>query len=203
MRIDRGALDRHRRAVEGSVAVVARVTPSDLGRPTPCAGWTLADLLAHMVVQHDGFAAAARGETTELADWAPRPVGDDVVAVYRKAADGVVGAFGECAPDAELWLPEVRGGVGVPAPTALGFHLVDYVVHAWDVAASLGVASSFAPDDDVAAHALAVARQVPDGAARTVPGAAFAPALAEDGGGAPAQILRLLGRDPAWAPDGS
>ncbi|MFC8731176.1 TIGR03086 family metal-binding protein [Luteimicrobium sp. NPDC057192] len=187
--------------MEGSVAVVERVAPSDLARPTPCAGWTLADLLAHMVVQHDGFAAAARGEVTELADWEPRPVGDDVVAVYRTAAAGVVDAFAACDTDAELWLPEVRGGVGIPAQTALGFHLVDYVVHAWDVAASLGAADAFAPDDDVLAQALDVSRQVPDGEARTVPGAAFAPALAGDGGGALAETLRLLGRDPAWAPD--
>jgi uncharacterized protein (TIGR03086 family) len=201
MRIDISALDQHRRAVEGSVAVVERVAPPDLARPTPCAGWSLADLLAHMIAQHDGFAAAARGETTELADWAPRPVGADVVAIYRRAAGGVVDAFARCDADAELWLPEVRGGVGIPAPTALGFHLVDYVVHAWDVAASLGVAATFAPDDDVLAHALDVARKVPDGDARTVPGAAFAPALAGDGGGALAQTLRLLGRDPAWVPD--
>jgi len=200
MRINSAALDRHRRAVEGSVAVVERVAPSDLARPTPCAGWTLADLLAHMVVQHEGFAAAARGEVTGLADWAPRPVGADVVAVYRTAASGVVDAFSACDADAELWLPEVRDGRGIPAPTALGFHLVDYVVHAWDVAASLGLSGSFAPDDDVAAHALEVARQVPDGEARTVPGAAFAPALAGDDGGALGRTLRLLGRDPAWAP---
>jgi len=186
--------------VESSVAVVEHVGPSDLARPTPCAGWGLADLLAHMVVQHDGFAAAARGEVTELADWEPRPVGDDVVAVYRKAARGVVDAFAACDAEAELWLPEVRGGIGIPAPTALGFHLVDYVVHAWDVAASLGIANAFMPDDDVAAHALDVAREVPDGEARAVPGAAFAPALAGDGGGALAETLRLLGRDPAWAP---
>jgi len=206
MRIDAEALDRHRRAVAGSVAIVGRVTPADLARPTPCEGWTLADLLAHMTVQHDGFAAAARGDVTELADWVPRPVGDDVVAVYRAAAAGVVDAFAGCDADTDLWLPEIRGGARIPATTALGFHLVDYVVHAWDVAASLGIPDALAPDDDVLADALAVARLVPDGESRTVPGAAFAPALAggEDAGApdgdALGRILRLLGRDPAWTP---
>ena len=49
-----------RRAVLASVEVVSRVTAADLGRATPCAGWTLGDLLAHMTVQHHGFAAALR-----------------------------------------------------------------------------------------------------------------------------------------------
>ncbi len=187
------------------MAVVARVKPSDLRRPTPCSAWSLADLLAHMTVQHTGFAAAARGEITELSDWAPRPVRDDVVGAYRTAAESVVEAFAGRDADAELWLPEIRGGTTVPARVALGFHLVDYVVHAWDVAASLGLAATFRPDDDVLADALSVARQVPDGQSRTLPGAPFAPALAtEDPAGAVAdplgETLRLLGRDPAWAP---
>lgn len=51
---------RHERALRASVAIVAQVSERDLGRPTPCADWTLRDLLAHMTVQHEGFAAAAR-----------------------------------------------------------------------------------------------------------------------------------------------
>jgi len=205
MLIDQELLDCHRRAVEESIAVVSRVTPSDLARSTPCALWNLADLLGHMTVQHTGFAAAARGKVTRLSDWAPQPAGDDVVDAYRAAAEDVVLGFADCDADAELWLPEIRGGTAVPARVALGFHLVDYVVHAWDVAASLGIPGAPALDDAVLADALAVARLVPDGESRTAPGAAFAPALPTRGPAGPAsdpldEILRLLGRDPAWAP---
>lgn len=49
----------HRTAVLASVDVVDNVTTEDLSRPTPCAGWNLSQLLAHMTVQHRGFAAAA------------------------------------------------------------------------------------------------------------------------------------------------
>ncbi|MFJ2738629.1 hypothetical protein ACIO3O_03075 [Streptomyces sp. NPDC087440] len=78
----------------------------------------------------------------------------------------------------------------------MGFHLVDYVVHAWDVARSLGVGVEFG--DEVLGAALAVARKVPEGDARTAPGAAFAPrvAYASAGGTALGEILALLGRDP-------
>ena len=53
--------DLDARAVRASVDVVEEITAVDLSRPTPCAGWTLGDLLAHMTVQHQGFAAAAAG----------------------------------------------------------------------------------------------------------------------------------------------
>ena len=72
------------RAVRASVDLVAGVTRDDLDRPTPCAGWTLADLLAHMSAQHRGFAAAATGGGADLAVWQPRPA-DDPVAEYAAA----------------------------------------------------------------------------------------------------------------------
>ncbi|MFD9959067.1 maleylpyruvate isomerase N-terminal domain-containing protein [Amycolatopsis sp. NPDC058986] len=40
--------------------LVATMTPADLDLPTPCAGWTLADLLRHQVGENNGFAIAAR-----------------------------------------------------------------------------------------------------------------------------------------------
>ena len=49
----------HRVAVLNSIALVDSVRVADLGAPTPCAGWNLADLLAHMTAQHRGFAMAA------------------------------------------------------------------------------------------------------------------------------------------------
>ena len=49
-------------AVRASVDLVAQLTPADLTRPTPCTGWTLHGLLAHMTTQHYGFAAAAAGQ---------------------------------------------------------------------------------------------------------------------------------------------
>ena len=61
----------HRSAVLQSIDVVNTVTPADLDRSTPCAGWTLATLLDHMTVQHRGFAAAARGKGADAAIWRP------------------------------------------------------------------------------------------------------------------------------------
>lgn len=45
------------------------------------------------------------------------------------AADGT--------PEAQFALPEFGEGAMFPGEMAMGFHFVDYVVHGWDVAASL------------------------------------------------------------------
>ncbi|MGZ8748588.1 MAG: maleylpyruvate isomerase N-terminal domain-containing protein, partial [Mycobacterium sp.] len=75
MHIASDTLPFHRTAVLASVDAVNAVTRDDLARPTPCAGWDLATLLAHMTVQHRGFAAAARG-VTDLDVWDPATVAD-------------------------------------------------------------------------------------------------------------------------------
>jgi uncharacterized protein (TIGR03086 family) len=190
--------DLDRRAVQASVAVVARLRPGDLVRPTPCADWTLADLLAHMAVQHHGFAAAAEGHGADLETWRVRPLGDDPVAEYAAAAEHVMTAFGaDDVLDRTFALPEFGDGAEFPGRQAIRFHLVDYVVHGWDVARSLGVGIEL--DADVLDAALTVAEMVPDGEQRLQPGAAFRPGIpvAED---VPTldRIVALLGRSPTW-----
>lgn len=196
--IDVPELDR--RAVRGSVAIVSGVSVSDLGRATPCADWTLGELLAHMTVQHDGFAASAAGQGADLSAWAVRPLGDDPVADYAAAAERVIAAFAEPGVlERKFELPEILPGLRFPAAQAISFHFIDYVVHGWDVARSMGAA--YQVDDDMAEAALAVARAVPDGPERLKPGAAFRPSLAAPPeGSAMDQILSMLGRSPDWQP---
>jgi uncharacterized protein (TIGR03086 family) len=192
----------HRIAVLASVGVVSEVTTGDLQRPTPCAGWHLVDLLAHMTVQHHGFAASARGNGGDLALWDPASVVDavsrDPSGTYVAAATDVLEAF--AADDAltvQFELPEFGPGATFPGEMAIGFHLVDYVVHGWDVARTVG--ASFELPGDVTAAALPVALAVPDGEFRAAAGAPFQPAV----GGAESaavldRILLHLGRSPAW-----
>jgi len=191
-------IELHRRAVLASAAIVSRVGPGDLARDTPCAGWTLGDLLVHMTGQHHGFAAAAEGAGADPAVWAPGPPAADPVAAYRAAVDRVLDAFGQDGVlDRPFALPEISTGRTFPGHQAVAFHLVDYVVHGWDVARSLG--TGYQLDPDVLDAALRTARAVPDGAARLAPGAAFAPARpAPDGAATLDRIVALLGRSPTW-----
>jgi uncharacterized protein (TIGR03086 family) len=191
------AWDRH--AVQRSVELVDAVTTVDLTRPTPCGDWTLGDLIGHLTAQHRGFAAAARGHSADLTAWAV-PTGPDPVGRYRDAARDVIAAFAAVpGPDAPFALPEITTRMTFPAGQAIGFHLIDYVVHSWDLARSLEVPDGL--DEDLVRAALPIARAVPDGPERLRPRASFAPGL--DLGPAQStldEILLHLGRSPTWGP---
>lgn len=190
----------HRRALQATVDVVNRVTPDQLGVPTPCTEWDLGQLLAHMTGQNRGFAASARGERTDAAVFAPLPVDADPALLHAASAADLAAAFAEEGVRLrQLWLPEIRDGGLFPAMTAVGFHLVDSVAHAWDVARSIGVPVSF--DGEVLDAALVISLAIPDGPARERPGAAFGPGVGV-GRDAPTldRILGLLGRSPGWSP---
>jgi uncharacterized protein (TIGR03086 family) len=183
-------------AVRASVELVERARPADMARPTPCADWTLHGLISHMTAQHYGFAAAAGGDG-DLARWRPRRLGSDPAADYRASAETVLAAFSaDGVLDRQFPLPEFAAGPDFPARQAVSFHLVDYVVHSWDVAKALGLQVHFTRE--LLDTALQVAQAVPDGAARLAPGAAFSPAVAGRDGSPLDRIVAVLGRSPGW-----
>ena len=104
-------------------------------------------------------------------------------------------AFATADPDRDVWLAEF--GRRVPLAAAVGFHLLDTLVHGWDVAVAVGRPLDY--DDELAAAGLALAETVPDGPLRDAPGAAFAHAVPV-GAGATVweRALALTGRDPRW-----
>ncbi|WP_225095577.1 TIGR03086 family metal-binding protein [Streptomyces sp. CoH27] len=180
-------------AVQEAVRLVDLATAADWTRDTPCAGWTLRRLVAHMTAQHVGFAAAARGAGREPEHWREAEDVSEPARAHRSAAAEVLTAFAEPGvTEREFALPNLGG---IPGGRAVGFHLVDYVVHAWDVAATLGATVDL--PEHVLGAALAVARAVPTDPARRGPGFPFAPALEVPEGSGPLQeALRLLGRSP-------
>jgi uncharacterized protein (TIGR03086 family) len=186
--------------VRASMAVVQQLSTADLGRSTPCAGWNLGDLLAHMTAQHHGFAAAATGHGADPDAWQPRPSAADPVRAYDMAAEKVLEAFAsDDVLEREFALPEGSTVHTVPGRMAIGFHLVDYVAHGWDVARSLGLAWDL--PDEVLRAALPIAQGVPDDATRLAPGAAFAPRRPEPtNDDLLGRILAALGRSPDWSP---
>ncbi len=189
----------NRNAIRGCGAVVDQLRPTDMGRPTPCAGWKLTDLMAHMEAQHRGFAAAARGDGHRLDVWELRKTScEDAVASYLAAADDVMTAFAEDGVlERRFTLPEISSELTFQAERAIGFHLVDYVVHGWDVARSLG--ATYAPDPAAVEAALDITVGLPDGPERLTPGAAFAPGRGADPT-LPAldRMVAMLGRSPTW-----
>ena len=122
---------------------------------------------------------------------------DGAVPDYAASATDALDAFGvEGVLDACFALPEFGPGVTFPGARAIGFHFVDYVVHGWDVARSLGVA--FELPSEVVAAVLPLALAVPGGDRRGA-GKPFMPAVTGNGAaGDLDRILGHLGRSPAW-----
>ncbi|MBU9763912.1 TIGR03086 family protein [Mycobacterium sp. TNTM28] len=184
-----------------SVDAVDAVTASDLDRPTPCAGWTLADLLAHMTVQHRGFAAAARGRGADESAWDVTTVADavhaDPAGTYAAAARAVLDAFAaDGIAEATFALPEFGPNATFPGTLAIGFHLVDYAVHGWDVAAALG--ASYELPDDVIAAVLPLVMAIPDGDFRDSAVSPFDRAVNASAATDFDKVLLYLGRRPDW-----
>jgi uncharacterized protein (TIGR03086 family) len=195
MLIDASELARHRQSLDVATAVVAGIAPDDLGRPTPCAGWDLRALLAHMAGQNDGFADSLEGpDDVPAGAFAPVRVGDgELRAAWERSAKRVGEAFATSPGERPVLLAEISTEHRFPASTVLGFHLLDTVVHTWDMATTLG--RDFRPDDELAAVIARQAAAVPDGPARAQPGTAFAPGLAVPAGADPwTTALALLGR---------
>ncbi|MBW0107049.1 maleylpyruvate isomerase N-terminal domain-containing protein [Pseudonocardia sp. KRD291] len=90
----------HRRASDDATAVIARIGAGDRGRDTPCAGWDLDALLAHLIGQNHGFA-------------------DDPAADWQASADRLVTSFARAPAETTVLLAEIRpDGPGRSAPGA-------------------------------------------------------------------------------------
>ncbi|MFJ4683996.1 TIGR03086 family metal-binding protein [Streptomyces sp. NPDC091377] len=189
-------LDRQALSLTGEA--VSRVKPDHLRLATPCADWTLYGLLRHLVSQNTGFAASARGAGESWAVWQDGDLGADPTAAFEASAAQVTAAFAEDGVlERRFALPELGAGFTVAGRTAIGFHLLDHVAHAWDVAVTIGV--PWEPTDELTGVALRIAARVPDEGRGA--GAAFRRAVAVPDGAAPKErLLALLGRDPSWTP---
>ncbi|MEV6875035.1 TIGR03086 family metal-binding protein [Amycolatopsis sp. NPDC051128] len=180
-----------RRALLVLDKIVAAATPADLARPTPCTGWTLADLLRHQVSENHAFAAAARDGSAP--DWDGGDLGDDAYAAYQASVDDFLDAI---ADDAVLDRRLTINHFGTfPGTVALHMHLVDTVAHGWDLARTLGL--PYEPDAEAVDAALRLAERIP-AEGREVNGSFARRVDVPPDASELDRFLALLGRDPAW-----
>ncbi len=178
-----------RQAVTEMAPIVAQVDTGDLSRSTPCAGWDLGQLLAHMLGQNRGFAAAVAAGTAEKSAYAPAPFDQQS---WTESVDGLLEAFDGAGDDDQILLVELLPTERLPLQFVIGAQLLDTVVHTWDVASALDVV--FTPSPQLVAPILAMAEGIPDDDKRLEPGSAFAPALPAPPDGDWGRLLALLGR---------
>ena len=186
----------HGHALADTTEFVEQIGVDDLSRSTPCAGWDLGELLAHMIGQNHGFAEAlaagrVQGPPPERQAFRPRPFTGGPAAAWRASTRALAAAVAARRSAATAVLAEI-GPQPLPRDRVVRIHLLDTVAHAWDVARALG--RPYRPDAVLVAAVLAGARQLP-ATARTSPDAPFGPMCPDEGGDDWRTALALLGRD--------
>jgi len=138
-------LERALGYTRGALATVG----ADRSGPTPCAGWSLADLLCHMNDGLDAFLEAAGGAVR--VEVPRRPV-SDLEALQGKACH-LLGVWSSPTPEYV-----VVGDHPVPSPLLVSAAALEIAVHGWDV----GRATGALPDlpDDLALALMPVAQAV-------------------------------------------
>ncbi|MFD8497248.1 TIGR03086 family metal-binding protein [Amycolatopsis sp. NPDC059657] len=180
--------DLDRRSLEVIDKLLTGATEADLGRPTPCAGWDLAELLRHQISENHAFATAAREGSAP--GWDGGTLGDDAFASYTRSVEDALTAFDE-GPAPTMTIREFGA---FPAEIALRMHLVDSVAHGWDIARALG--QPYEPDREALEEALRFVANIPT---EREPGGSFAPVVPTPPAASGLdRFLGLLGRDPGW-----
>lgn len=182
-------------ALDMLCAAGAVVTPAQLGAPTPCREWTVAQVLQHAAGDQLAWAAAL-GTGSGPADDPFSPSGrlgcsvGDLLAPAIATAATAWAAVPIGAESVSTPLPQGT----LPAATAAAACALDAAIHAWDITAALGQLSALTPQ--LAAVLLPAARAIVEPLRQY---GVYAPALApEAGDDAAAELLRYLGRDPGW-----
>ena len=153
-----GAVELLERSLAYTRVTLADVRPDQLDRPTPCAGWTLGHLLAHMEDALDAFTEAASGRVEVVAV----PETGTRVEALREKACALLGAWTAARPPSS---PDVAvDDLGLDAPLLVATAALEITVHGWDVGQATGRRARI--PDDLARGLLAIAQHVIDASDR-------------------------------------
>src|SRR5476651_2023662 len=142
----------HEQALRATGTVVDGVADRQLELATPCDGWSVHELLNHIVSGNYWAAALAAGKSID--DVGDRldgdTLGDDPAAAYRASAELAAAAFN--APGA-MDAPCAVSYGPVPGSVYCGHRVLDVVIHGWDLAKATGQDTTLDPElvDAVAA----------------------------------------------------
>ena len=138
-------------ASEITQGIIANVGPDQWDMPSTCAGWSVRDVVDHLVTGNVMTTAAFVGDPetpeTDL-------LGDDPAAAFTITSARLV----EALQRPEALEREVAMPYGsMPGSTVAIFRFVDFLVHGWDIANPTGQPTDFAPE--LNETALAMSRQ--------------------------------------------
>ncbi|MGA4838693.1 TIGR03086 family metal-binding protein [Streptomyces sp. G45] len=185
-------LERHGRALDAFTDRVHGIRADQWGAPTPCAEWSVRDLVNHLAAEQAWAVPLVRdGATIEAVGDAydGDVLGADPVAAWDGAAAAARAAFRE--PGALDRTVHLSYG-DTPAPDYCAQMVTDLVVHTWDLSRAVGAPERL--PDDLVAHAL---HEVAPYAADLAGTGLFArPVPPPPGADEQTRLLCLLGRRP-------
>ncbi|AQW49394.1 TIGR03086 family metal-binding protein [Streptomyces violaceusniger] len=185
-------LARHGEALDLFTERVHAIRPNQWDDPTPCAEWTVRDLVNHLAVEQMWVPALVR-EGASVADQSNALegdlLGDDPVATWDVVVAAARDAFRE--PGALDRMVELSYGE-CPATHYCAQMTADAAVHAWDLSRAIGAEERIPkPLVDFSVREVA-----PYAADLEESGLFAAPVEPPSGADAQARLLALLGREP-------
>ena len=135
----------HRQALAAVRPIVAGIRADQWDLPTPCEGWTVRELLNHIVAGNLWAAALARGRTIDEVGSALD--GDMLkagpLAAYDMSSESAASVFE--LPGA-LEAPCAVSYGPVPGSVYAGHRFIDVLIHGWDLASATGQSTDLDPD---------------------------------------------------------
>ena len=184
--------------------LVNGVRDGQLGDPTPCARYTLGDLLQHVRGLAEAFTVAGLKEQPAGGS-KPPPQGDASLLPdnWRGETAAWLGRLAETWSDPAAWEGTAWiAGFEAPA-SAVGITAAnELVVHGWDVARASG--QSLVLDDAALAPSRAFVEMMSGPGSKEARGDAFGPALPVPVSASVLdEVIAGNGRDPAWSAGGA
>ena len=183
-------------AHEALRVALSAVGEGDWQHPTPCAEWTVTQVLQHAAGDQLGVASAITGEPGPTENpFAPSGhIAGSPVELAESSMKAAAQAWATIDPAADT-APVPLPPHALPPAVGAGACALDAAVHAWDIAVAVGAPSPLTAEHAAQLHETALLIVEP---LRQY--GAYAPALApQDGDDAVAALLRYLGRDPEWS----
>ena len=188
-------VELHRRTTEDFVRLVAAVGPDQWTAPTPCVGWTVHDLVNHVIGEERWAVPLLAGRT--IADVGTSLdgdlLGDDPAGAVAHAAHAAQAAV----PTPVLERRKVHLSYGEEDAAEYVSQLIaDHLVHGWDLAVAIGAERRFDPD-----LVSGVTRWFADREELYRTSGAIGPRPAGDHADPQDALIAAFGRDPGWTPE--
>lgn len=140
---DRTHLTRAAQAIED---LLAHLRADDWMTPTPCTGWSVADITQHLIDVNLTFAQQIHTTGAKTPARTSKP--GDLLDSYRQSTQALQQALTGTAKSAT--------DLAAPLPSRLALRVADLLIHGWDIAVATGKPLQLA--EDLCAEALTFAQ---------------------------------------------